>query len=118
MYQEMNNNIRFILGEKSLIIEIVEENKDSEISEGRCISIIQESNIINKLYDILSYESGLLVLADHIIINKQNDLLVVTLLMDSGKCMRWKKTLTEADLVALISIVSNDRYFVMGSRYE
>jgi len=44
--------------------------------------------------------------------------LAVTLLLDTGKSVRWKKTLTEADLVALISIISNDQEIFMGGRYE
>lgn len=114
MYQKMNENVKFILAEKSMIIEIIEENGDFE---NGCISLLQESNIIKKLYDIISGD-GVLVLADQIIISQQNDVLAVTLLLETGKSVRWKKTLTEADLVALISIISNDPEVFMGGKYE
>lgn len=111
MYQEMNKNVKFILAEKGMILEIIEENEDLESG---CISLLQESNLIKKLYDIISGD-GVLVLADQVIINKQNDVLAVTLLLETGRSIRQKKTLSEADLVALISIISNEEF---RCRYE
>lgn len=119
MDYQFNDEVQFICNAGQLVVKVTSVCDDFDVTGGHYFKAPLASKEVAEVLRILSRDKGAILLSEQIIINKQNDLLTVSLLLDYGEVVQWSKRLAVEELEGLIAVLNPDHTDVItGAKYE
>lgn len=107
MNQKMNEQVVFISCEQFLVVKIMPNSNVFKVVEGSYMKIPLASKQITEFMKVICSDRSTVLLGDMIVIEKDNEVLSLSLLMDNGKAYQQKRILMGSDIKALIYMLTN-----------